>query len=170
MDLKDKIRTIKDYPKEGIMFRDITTLLKDADGMVEAINQMEKKLEGIEFDLILGPESRGFIFGMPLAYNMKKGFVPIRKKGKLPADVVSQEYTLEYGTAVIEMHTDAVQKGQKVVIVDDLLATGGTAKATIDMIEKMGAEVVCLDFLIELDGLGGREILDGYNVKSVLHY
>lgn len=170
MNLKDKIRSIEDYPEKGIVFRDITTLLKDADGMAESIEQMEEKLKGIDFDLVLGPESRGFIFGMPIAYNMKKGFVPIRKKGKLPAEVISQEYSLEYGTATIEMHVDALEKGQKVVIVDDLLATGGTAKATIDMIEKVGAEVVALVFLIELDTLDGREILEGYNVQSVIHY
>lgn len=170
MDLKEKIRSIEDYPEKGIVFRDITTLLKDADGMVEAIDQLQEKLKGVDFDLVLGPESRGFIFGMPVAYNMKKGFIPVRKKGKLPAEVISQEYALEYGTATIEMHVDAVKKGQKVVIVDDLLATGGTAKATIDMIEKIGAEVVCLAFLIELDFLDGREVLKGYNVESVVHY
>lgn len=170
MELKDKIRSIPDYPEKGVMFRDITTLLKDADGLVEAVDQMQKKLEGLEFDLVLGPESRGFIFGMPVAYNMKKGFIPIRKKGKLPAEVVSQEYSLEYGTATIEMHKDAVLPGQKVVIVDDLLATGGTAKAIVNMVESIGAEVVSLNFLIELDFLKGREVLDGYKVETVIHY
>ena len=138
--------------------------------MVNAIDQMQAKLEGLEFDLILGPESRGFIFGMPIAYNLKKGFIPIRKKGKLPSEVIRQEYTLEYGTATIEMHTDAVLAGQKVVIIDDLLATGGTAKATIDMIESIGAEVVCLNFLIELDFLKGRDVLEGYKVETLVHY
>ncbi len=170
MDLKDKIRSIPDYPEKGVMFRDITTLLKDADALAEAVEQMQKNLDGLEFDLILGPESRGFIFGMPIAYNLKRGFIPIRKKGKLPAEVVSKEYSLEYGTAVIEMHKDAVQPGQKVVIVDDLLATGGTARAIVDMVESIGAEVVSLNFLIELDFLNGREVLDGYNVKTVIHY
>lgn len=170
MDLKDTIRTIPDYPEKGILFRDITTLLKDPNALCQAVDELQQKLEGLEFDLILGPESRGFIFSMPIAYNMKKGFVPVRKKGKLPAEVVQQEYTLEYGSSVIEMHVDAVQKGQKVVIVDDLLATGGTAKAMIEMLEKIGAEVVSLNFLIELDGLGGRELLDGYKVESLLHY
>ena len=170
MELKDKIRSIPDYPEKGVMFRDITTLLKDAEGMVAAVDQMQKKLEGLEFDLILGPESRGFIFGMPIAYNLKKGFIPIRKKGKLPAEVVSQEYSLEYGTATIEMHKDAVQPGQKVVIVDDLLATGGTAKAIVNMVEAFGAEVVSLNFLIELDFLNGRSVLDGYKVETVIHY
>lgn len=170
MDLKDKIRSIPDYPEKGVMFRDITTLLKDAEGLVDAVDQMQKKLEGLEFDLVLGPESRGFIFGMPIAYNLKKGFIPIRKKGKLPAEVVSKDYSLEYGTATIEMHKDAVQPGQKVVIVDDLLATGGTAKAIVDMVESIGAEVVSLNFLIELGFLNGREVLDGYKVETVIHY
>lgn len=170
MELKDKIRSIPDYPEAGVMFRDITTLLQDADALVEAIDRMQKNLEGLEFDLILGPESRGFIFGMPIAYNLKKGFIPIRKKGKLPSEVVSKEYALEYGTATIEMHRDAIQAGQKVVVIDDLLATGGTAKAIVDLVEEIGAEVVSLNFLIELDFLNGREVLDGYNLETVIHY
>ncbi|MCQ4937352.1 MULTISPECIES: adenine phosphoribosyltransferase [Anaerotignum] len=170
MELKDKIRSIPDYPEQGVMFRDITTLLKDAEGLVDAVDQMQKKLEGLEFDLVLGPESRGFIFGMPIAYNLKKGFIPIRKKGKLPAEVVSKDYSLEYGTATIEMHKDAVKPGQKVVIVDDLLATGGTAKAIVDMVEGVGAEVVSLNFLIELGFLKGRNVLEGYKVETVIHY
>lgn len=170
MDLKDKIRSIPDYPQEGVIFRDITTLLKDAEGMAEAVGQMQAKLDGMDFELVLGPESRGFIFGMPVAYNMKKGFVPIRKKGKLPAEVISREYALEYGTATIEMHKDALRPGQKVVIVDDLLATGGTAKAIVEMVESAGAEVVALVFLIELDFLEGRKALPGYHVESVIHY
>ena len=121
MDLRDKIRNIQDFPQEGVLFRDITTLLKDAEGMKEAIDQMTAKLEGIDFDLVLGPESRGFIFGMPVAYNMGKGFVPVRKAGKLPAEVVSKEYALEYGTATIEMHKDAIKPGQKVVIIQPTL-------------------------------------------------
>ena len=170
MDLKDKIRDIQDFPQEGVLFRDITTLLKDAEGMKEAIDQMTAKLEGIDFDLVLGPESRGFIFGMPVAYNMGKGFVPVRKAGKLPAEVVSKEYALEYGTATIEMHKDAIQPGQKVVIVDDLMATGGTAKAIVEMVEEMGAEVAAMLFLIELDFLEGRKVLPGYKIESVIHY
>lgn len=169
-DLKDKIRSIPDYPQKGVIFRDITTLLKDAEGMTQSIDAMQAALDGIEFDLVLGPESRGFIFGMPVAYNMKKGFVPIRKKGKLPAEVISREYALEYGTATIEMHKDALQPGQKVVIVDDLLATGGTAKAIVEMVESVGAEVAALVFLIELDFLEGRKVLPGYRVESVIHY
>lgn len=170
MDLKDKIRNIQDFPQEGVLFRDITTLLKDAEGMKEAIDQMTAKLEGIDFDLVLGPESRGFIFGMPVAYNMNKGFVPVRKAGKLPAEVVSKEYALEYGTATIEIHKDAIQPGQKVVIVDDLMATGGTAKAIVEMVEEMGGEVAALLFLIELDFLEGRKVLPAYKIESVLHY
>lgn len=170
MDLKDKIRNIQDFPQEGVLFRDITTLLKDAEGMKEAIDRMTAKLEGIDFDLVLGPESRGFIFGMPVAYNMSKGFVPVRKAGKLPAEVVSKEYALEYGTATIEIHKDAIQPGQKVVIVDDLMATGGTAKAIVEMVEEMGGEVAALLFLIELDFLEGRKVLPAYKIESVLHY
>ena len=170
MDLKDKIRSIENFPQEGVLFRDITTLLKDAEGMKEAIDQMTAKLEGVDFDLVLGPESRGFIFGMPVAYNMGKGFVPVRKAGKLPAEVVSKEYALEYGTATIEMHKDAIQPGQKVVIVDDLMATGGTATAIVEMVEEMGAEVAAMLFLIELDFLEGRKVLPDYKIESVIHY
>ena len=170
MDLRDKIRNIQDFPQEGVLFRDITTLLKDAEGMKEAIDQMTAKLEGVDFDLVLGPESRGFIFGMPVAYNMGKGFVPVRKAGKLPAEVVSKEYALEYGTATIEMHKDAIQPGQKVVIVDDLMATGGTAKAIAEMVEEMGAEVAAMLFLIELDFLEGRKVLPDYRIESIIHY
>ena len=170
MDLKDKIRSIENYPQEGVIFRDITTLLKDAEGMKAAIDEMTAKLKDVDFDVVLGPESRGFIFGMPVAYNMGKGFVPVRKAGKLPAEVVSKEYALEYGTATIEMHKDAIQPDQKVVIVDDLMATGGTAKAIIEMVEEIGAEVAALVFLIELDFLEGRKVLPGYRIESVIHY
>ena len=170
MDLKSKIRSIADFPEKGIIFRDITTLLKEAEGMHQAIEQMEQKVEGLEYDIVLGPESRGFLFGMPIAYNQKKGFVPVRKKGKLPAKTLSKEYALEYGVATIEIHQDAIEKGQKVVIVDDLLATGGTAKAIVEMVEEMGAEVVALDFLIELEELQGRKTLQGYRVESVVKY
>lgn len=170
MDIKEKIRTIPNYPEEGVIFRDITTLLKDAEGMVEAVNQMQARLEGLKFDLILGPESRGFIFGMPIAYNLRKGFVPIRKAGKLPGEVVSRKYTLEYGTATIEMHKDAVQAGQKVIVIDDLLATGGTARAIVDLVESIGAEVVSLNFLIELEDLGGRKMLEDHQVETIIQY
>ncbi len=170
MDLSSKIRAINDYPKKGIIFRDITTLLKDAEGMCEALDTIKKNLEGVDFDYVVGPESRGFIFGMPIAYALKKGFIPIRKKGKLPAEVVSKEYALEYGTAVIEMHKDAIKKGDKVVVIDDLMATGGTAKAVAELIEECGGEVVSLQFVIELTDLPGREVLKGYNVDSVVKY
>lgn len=170
MDLKDKIRSIENYPQEGVIFRDITTLLKDAEGMKEAIDQMQAKLDGLDFDLVLGPESRGFIFGMPIAYNLGKGFVPVRKAGKLPAAVASKEYALEYGTAVIEIHKDAIKPGQKVVIIDDLMATGGTAKAVAELVEEMGGEVAAMLFLTELDFLEGRKALPGYRVESVIHY
>ena len=170
MDLKAKIRSIENYPQEGVIFRDITTLLKDAEGMKAAIDEMQAKVQDLDFDLVLGPESRGFIFGMPLAYNMGKGFVPVRKKGKLPAEVISKEYALEYGTATIEMHKDAVKPGQKVIIVDDLMATGGTAKAVAEMVESIGAEVAAMVFLIELDFLDGRKAVPGYRIESVIHY
>lgn len=170
MDLKDSIRSIKDFPQEGIIFRDITTLLKDGKALRQAVDEMSEAISDIEYETIVAPESRGFIFGMPVAYNSCKGFVPIRKKGKLPAETISKEYALEYGTATIEMHVDALRKGQKVVILDDLLATGGTAKALIELVESVGAEVVGLCFLIELEELKGREILKGYNVKSILKY
>ena len=170
MDLKDSIRSIKDFPVKGIIFRDITTLLKDPEALKQAVDEIDEKLADVDYDIIVAPESRGFIFGMPLAYNRGKGFVPIRKKGKLPAETVSREYALEYGTATIEMHVDALKKGQKVVIIDDLLATGGTAKAMIDLVESVGAEVSALCFLIELDDLKGRDFLKGYNVKTILNY
>lgn len=170
MNLKDTIRSIEDFPEKGIIFRDITTLLKNPEALRQAVDEIEDSLKDVDYDVIVAPESRGFIFGMPLAYNEKKGFVPIRKKGKLPAETVSMEYALEYGTATIEIHTDALRKGQKVVIVDDLLATGGTAKAMIDLVESLGAEVSALCFLIELVDLHGRDALKGYNVKTLLKY
>lgn len=170
MNLKDTIRSIKDFPEKGIIFRDITTLLKNPEALRQAVDEIEASLADVDYDIIVAPESRGFIFGMPLAYNRGKGFVPIRKKGKLPAETVSREYALEYGTATIEMHVDALKKGQKVVIIDDLLATGGTAKAMIELVESVGAEVSALCFLIELDDLKGRDFLKGYNVKTILNY
>ncbi|TCK97798.1 adenine phosphoribosyltransferase [Natranaerovirga hydrolytica] len=170
MDLKGLVRDVPDFPKEGIVFRDITTILQSPKGLKWAIETMEKSLKDIEFDYIIGPESRGFIFGVPLAYNLGKGFIPVRKEGKLPYKTKRKEYDLEYGTAVIEIHTDAFKPGQKVVIVDDLLATGGTSKATIDLVEEMGGEVVKLVYLIELDFLKGRDLLKGYNVTSLINY
>jgi len=170
MDLAAKIRDVYDFPHEGIVFKDITTLLKDADGMCETVDCIKKNIEDVEFDYIIGPESRGFIFGMPVAYALKKGFIPVRKPGKLPAKTISREYALEYGTATIEMHKDALKKGDKVVVIDDLLATGGTAKAIAELVEEAGAEVVSFQFAIELDFLNGREVLKDYNVGSIINF
>ena len=170
MDLKDKIRSIEDYPQKGVIFRDITTLLKDAEGLKDAVDAITASLADVSFDLVLSPESRGFIFGMPVAYNMGKGFVPVRKAGKLPAETISKEYELEYGKATIEIHKDAIKPGQKVVIVDDLMATGGTAEAMIKLIEGLGGKVVKTVFLMELAGLNGRDRLEGYDVDAVITY
>lgn len=170
MDLYSLIRDVKDFPKEGILFKDITTLLQNGEGLVEAIDQVAAQLDGVDFDLVVGPEARGFIVGVPIAYKLKKGFVPVRKPGKLPYECISQSYDLEYGTSTIEMHIDAISKGQKVVIVDDLLATGGTTKAMVDLIEKMGGTVEKIVFLIELEELNGRELLKGYEIESILKY
>ena len=171
MDLKAKLRHVMDFPKDGIDFIDITTVLQDAEAMVYCIDSMKKYIKGLgEFDLIIGPESRGFIFGAPLAYAMGKGFVPIRKKGKLPYRTVQVEYALEYGTGIMEMHEDAVKPGQRVIIVDDLLATGGTTAANIELIEKLGGQIVGLVFFIELSFLKGREKLSGYNVQSLVRF
>ena len=170
MDLKSKIRDIKDFPEKGIIFRDITTLLKDSEAMMYSVDEIAKNLNPDDFDIVIGPESRGFIFGMPVAYNLKKGFVPVRKKGKLPAKVISKDYALEYGTATIEIHEDAIKKGTRVAIIDDLLATGGTAKAIAELIEEMGGVVSSFNFLIELDDLKGRDVLSGYKVNSIIHY
>ena len=164
------VRSIVDFPEPGIIFRDVTSILQDPDGLALAIDSMKKKLEGIDFDLIVGTESRGFIFGVPIAYSLHKGFVPVRKKGKLPLEVVSREYDLEYGSSVVEMHKDSIKPGQKVVIVDDLIATGGTIEASIQIIEELGGEVVKVVFLMELSGLKGRERLKGYDVDSVIIY
>lgn len=170
MDLKKVIRDIPDFPQQGILFRDITTVLHDSEALKDSIDQMAEKMESKDYDIIAGPESRGFIFGVPLAYKLSKGFIPIRKKGKLPAETISKEYELEYGTAVIEMHKDAITKGQKVYIVDDLLATGGTAKAIAEMVEEAGGIIAGFVFLIELKALGGREVLKDYNVDSIIVY
>ena len=168
--VKDYVLTIPDIPEPGIMFRALTSVLQDADGYALAIDELLKLLDGVEFDVIAGAESRGFILGAPLAYQLHKPFVPIRKQGKLPRDVVWQEYDLEYGTAVIEMHRDAVKPGQKVVLVDDLMATGGTVEACAKLIEELGGEVVKIIFLMELEGLNGRAKLEKYDVQSVIAY
>ena len=168
--LEEYVKSIPDFPEKGIIFRDVTSVLQDAEGRHLAIDQMQAKLEGVDFDVVLGPESRGFILGVPIAYNMHKAFVPVRKKGKLPRATISQTYDLEYGTATIEIHKDAIKPGQKVVIIDDLIATGGTTEAIIKMVEELGGEVVKIVFLMELAGLKGRERLSGYDIDSAIIY
>ena len=168
--LEEYGRSIPDFPEPVIIFRDITTILQDPDGLHLAIQSMQDKLKDTEFDVVVGTESRGFIFCVPIAYNLHKSFVPVRKKGKLPCETVSMEYDLEYGSAVIEMHKDSIKPGQKVVLVDDLVATGGTIEAAIKLVEELGGEVVKVVFLMELAGLKGRERLKGYEVESVLCY
>ena len=168
--VEDYVRTIPDFPEKGIMFRDITSVLQDADGLKLAIDEMQKLLEGVDFDVIAGAESRGFILGTPIAYNLHKPFVLVRKKGKLPCETIEETYDLEYGTATVEMHKDAIKPGQKVVIVDDLIATGGTVEAAADLIERLGGEVVKIVFLLELAGLEGRKKLQKYDVQTVISY
>ncbi|MBO5239504.1 MAG: adenine phosphoribosyltransferase [Lachnospiraceae bacterium] len=168
--LEDYVVTIPDFPEPGIMFRDVTSVIQDAEGLRLAIDSLQGLLDGIDFDVLVGAESRGFIFGMPIAYNMHKPFVLVRKKGKLPRETVSKEYALEYGTAEIEMHKDAIKPGQKVVLVDDLIATGGTMKAAAELVEELGGEVVKVIFLMELAGLHGRDVLSGYDVDAVITY
>lgn len=168
--VKDYIRTIPDFPEKGIMFRDVTSVIQDADGLKLAIDEMIKKLDGLDFDVIAGAESRGFVFGMPIAYALHKPFVMVRKAGKLPCETVSKTYDLEYGTATIEMHKDSIKPGQKVVLVDDLIATGGTMQAAAALVEELGGEVVKMLFLIELAGLNGRKLLSKYDVDAVVSY
>ena len=168
--LKKLIREVPDFPKPGINFYDITTLLKDADGLKQTIDGLAAQFADERIDTIIGVESRGFIFAAPLAYQMNAGFVPVRKPKKLPAECVSVSYDLEYGQDTLEMHKDAVGEGHRVLIVDDLLATGGTAKAVVDLVEGLGGEIVGLSFVIELDFLNGRAKFDGYEVKSLLNY
>lgn len=166
----DYIRSIPDFPEKGIIFRDVTSVLQSAEGLQLAIDEMVKRLENVECDVIAGTESRGFVFGMPLAYLLKKPFVMVRKAGKLPCETISKTYDLEYGTASIEIHKDAIVPGQKVVLIDDLIATGGTMKAAAELVEELGGEVVKMLFLIELKGLEGRKALEGYEVDSVVAY
>lgn len=168
--IEDYIRSIPDFPEKGIIFRDITSVLEDADGLRLAVDLMQERIGKDEFDVVVGPESRGFIFGVPIAYNMGKPFVPVRKKGKLPCETVSIQYDLEYGSAEIEMHKNSIKPGQKVVIIDDLMATGGTMEAIIKLIEGMGGEVVKIVCLIELAGLEGRKRLEEYQMEAVITY
>ena len=168
--IEDYITSIPDFPEPGIIFRDITTVVGDADGLKLAIDQMQEKLSGVEFDAIAGLESRGFIFGMPIAYNLGKPFIPVRKKGKLPRETVSQVYDLEYGTAEIEIHKEDVKPGMKIVLIDDLIATGGTLEAAAKLFNKMDAPVVKIVCLLELKGLNGRAALEGLDVETIIAY
>lgn len=168
--IEDYVRSIPDFPEPGIIFRDVTSILQDADGLTMAINLMQDCLKDTDVDVIVGTESRGFMFGVPIAYNLHKPFVPVRKKGKLPCETVSRSYDLEYGSATIEMHKDSIKPGQKVAVIDDLIATGGTVEAAVKLIEELGGEVVKIVFLMELAGLKGREKLAGYDVASVIRY
>lgn len=168
--LEDYVLSIPDFPEKGIIFRDVTSVLQDADGLRLAVDTMQDKVKNLDYDVVVGPESRGFIFGMPIAYNNRKPFVLIRKAGKLPRETVSVSYDLEYGKATIEMHKDSIRPGQKVLIVDDLIATGGTTQAMIQLIEQLGGEVAGIVVLIELAGLNGREKLKGYRLESAICY
>ncbi|MBR4640091.1 MAG: adenine phosphoribosyltransferase [Butyrivibrio sp.] len=169
-ELKDYVRTIPNFPEEGIMFRDITSVLQDPDGFKLAIDEMMDLVKDLDFDVVLGAESRGFIFSAPIAYAREKGLVPVRKKGKLPCETIEVEYDLEYGKAVLELHKDAIKPGQKVLLVDDLMATGGTIEAMIKLVEKLGGEVAGILVLMELKGLKGRERLSKYRLDSAISY
>ena len=168
--LEEYVVTIPDFPEPGIMFRDITSVIQDPDGLKLAVDGLANLIKDTDFDLVVGPESRGFIFGVPVAYLTGKGFIPVRKKGKLPRQTVSQKYDLEYGQAEVEIHVDAIKPGQKVVIVDDLIATGGSAEAAVKLVEQLGGKVVKMIFVMELAGLKGREKLAGYDVESLIVY
>ena len=168
--LEEYVRSIPDFPEPGIIFRDVTSILQDADGLHMAVDSLIDMVKDLDYDLVIGPESRGFIFGVPVAYAQHKGFVPVRKKGKLPCETIAMEYDLEYGQATIEMHKDAIRPGQKVIIVDDLIATGGTTEALVKLIEQLGGQVVKICFVMELAGLKGREHLKGYDVDSAIIY
>ena len=168
--IEQYVTNIPDFPEPGIIFRDITSVVGDADGLKLAIDEMQAKLEGLEFDVIAGLESRGFIFGMPIAYNLGKPFIPIRKKGKLPRETVSQEYELEYGTAEIEVHKEDIKPGTRIVLIDDLIATGGTLNAAVKLFDKLDSSVVKIVCLLELKGLNGRSLLEGLDVETVIAY
>lgn len=168
--LEEYVTSIPDFPEAGIVFRDVTTILEDPDGLSMAVDGVRQMLKGVEYDSVIGPESRGFIFGVPVAYAEHKGFIPVRKKGKLPREVLSADYELEYGKATVEIHKDSIKPGQKVVIIDDLIATGGTIEAIIKLVEELGGEVVKICFIMELAGLNGRDRLTGYDVESMITY
>jgi adenine phosphoribosyltransferase len=169
-DLRAKIREIPDFPKPGILFYDITTLLKDPAAFRDVIDRMAADVDGEQVDLVVGMESRGFIFAAPLADRLGAGFVPVRKLGKLPAETIEVEYDLEYGTATLEVHRDAIQPGQRVLIVDDLLATGGTVIGTIELVKRLGGEIAGLSFMVELTALHGRDKLEGFAIHTLLTY
>ena len=168
--IEEYVRNIPDFPEKGIIFRDVSTVLQDAEGLKLAIDSMIRLLDGVEFDVVVGTESRGFIFGVPIAYALGKPFVPVRKRGKLPCETIAAKYDLEYGSAEIEMHKDSIVPGQRAILVDDLIATGGTVEACISLIEQLGGEVVKIIFLMELAGLKGRDKLGKYDVASVITY
>lgn len=168
--LEEYVRSIPDFPEPGIIFRDVTSILQDADGLQLAVDHLIGMVKDLNYDVVLGPESRGFIFGVPLAYAQHKGFIPVRKKGKLPCETISMDYDLEYGTATVEIHKDAIAPGQRVVVVDDLIATGGTTEAIVRLVEQLGGEVVKICFVMELAGLKGRDHLKGYDVESAIIY
>ena len=168
--LEDYVRSIPDFPEPGIIFRDVTSILQNADGLKLSIDGLLDVLKDVDFDVVVGTESRGFIFGMPVAYATHKSFVPVRKKGKLPCETIEKEYDLEYGSAVIEIHKDAIEPGQKVVIIDDLIATGGTIEAAAELVEELGGEIVKICFVMELAGLEGRKKLEKYDVESLIIY
>jgi adenine phosphoribosyltransferase len=170
MELASLIRDVPDFPVEGILFKDITTLIRNADAFREVIDRMIEHYADTDVDLVVAVEARGYIVGAPLAYALGAGFVPVRKPGKLPAKIVSESYTLEYGTNSLEIHEDAIKPGQWVLVVDDLLATGGSARATINLVERLGGKVVGVAFMIELDFLHGRDKLEGYDVLSLIHF
>lgn len=170
MDLREKIRVINDFPKKDISFKDVTTILNNKEALKYTVDTISKYLKDKNIDIVVGPEARGFLFGAPVAYAIGAGFVPVRKKGKLPYETISSEYDLEYGSDVLQMHKDAIKKGQRVAIVDDLLATGGTMGSVIEMIEKLGGEVVSVDFVIELTDLKGREKIGNYDIMSLVQY
>jgi adenine phosphoribosyltransferase len=169
-ELKEYVRSIPDFPEPGIIFRDVTTILQDADGLALSIDGIRKEIKDLDYDMIIGPESRGFIFGVPVAYAEHKPFIPVRKKGKLPCETVSMDYDLEYGKATIEIHKDAIKPGDRVVIVDDLIATGGTIEAITKLVESLGGEIVKIAFVMELEGLKGREKLAKYDIASLIKY
>ena len=168
--LEDYVTSIPDFPEAGIIFRDVTTILEDPDGLSMAVDGIREMLKGVEYDSVIGPESRGFIFGVPVAYAEHKGFIPVRKKGKLPREVLSADYDLEYGKATVEIHKDSIKPGQKVVIIDDLIATGGTIEAIVKLIEELGGEVVKICFIMELAGLKGRDRLTKYDIEAMITY